>query len=64
MPEKFYIRMMNEHLEYRLHAREGKAAHHDVSFEDSREVAELAPSVTIRLPTDLIKPVVEPVTDI
>jgi hypothetical protein len=62
MPEKFYIHRVNEYLEHKLHAR-GKA-HHDVGFEDSCEVAELAPSVTIRLPTDLIKPIVEPVTDI
>lgn len=38
--------------------------HHDIGFQDSCEVAELAPSVTISLPTDLIEPVIEPVADV
>jgi hypothetical protein len=41
-----------------------KKTHHNVSFQDICEVAELAPSVTISLPTDLIKPVIEPVANV
>ena len=55
--------MMNEQSECKLYGR-GKVTYHNVGFEDSRKIAKLAPSVTIRLPTDLIEPVVEPVTDI
>jgi len=40
------------------------STHHDIGFQDSREVAELAPSVTVSLPTDLIESVIEPVADV
>jgi hypothetical protein len=46
------------------YAPDREGTYHDVSFEDSREVTEVAPSVTERFPTDLIEPVVEPVADV
>jgi hypothetical protein len=65
MPEKFCIgnEQHGEHPDIDQ-TPEKKSAHHDVSFEDSCEVAKLAPSVTVRLPTDLIEPVVEPIADV
>ena len=59
MPEKFYKPEKMSWI-----SRNARTTHHDVRLQHSSKIAELAPAVTVRLPADLVEPVVEPVADI